>query len=309
MKKLSIVAVFALVGIAVPNAWGQDEPTKPERATEVKKTETAPAPVGAKPLTTVKERREERLLKTLKTLNKPIESVNWEGETFGDLLEEYFKKQQGMDNILVLWKVIESGDSGVAADSEVNLTLTNTTVAEVLDEVLEYVSTGASTDSDKLTYYVIGGMVRIAPKSYFNRKLFVRAYDITSCVVPVPMFNGAPQVSVNNQNQQQGGGGQGGSGGGGSGQSIFGGSSGGGGGGSGGSGGSGGQQQDYAALMDTLRDAVKEVIKSINPETWDDGGGPGKISDLRRGQLVITQTIEMHEKIGGMFGYTGKAFD
>ena len=43
-----------------------------------------------------------------------------------------------------------------------------------------------------------------------------------------------------------------------------------------------------------------DVIKTVRPETWQDGGGPGTLQAFGD-KLVISQTIEMHEIIGGTF--------
>ena len=51
------------------------------------------------------------------------------------------------------------------------------------------------------------------------------------------------------------------------------------------------------------QEALIEMLKSIRPETWDDGGGLGTVTPVAD-KLVITQTLEMHEIIGGRFAYT-----
>ena len=42
------------------------------------------------------------------------------------------------------------------------------------------------------------------------------------------------------------------------------------------------------------------LLKQVRPQSWDEGGGSGTITPFSD-KLVISQTIELHEIIGGAF--------
>ena len=72
-----------------------------------------------------------------------------------------------------------------------------------------------------------------------------------------------------------------------------------------GGGGGGGQGGliDFEEEREDRLESLTELLKQIQPQTWDDGGGLGTITAFSN-QLVIRQTLEMHEVIGGRFAYT-----
>ncbi len=57
---------------------------------------------------------------------------------------------------------------------------------------------------------------------------------------------------------------------------------------------------DFQALREEQIERLTEVILAINPGSWFGNGGSGTVSEFR-GKLIIAQTIEMHEIIGGTF--------
>ena len=70
----------------------------------------------------------------------------------------------------------------------------------------------------------------------------------------------------------------------------------------GGGSGSGGYL-DFEEEREERQEKLLELLKQVRPETWDDAGGRGTISAFG-GKIVITQTLEIHEIIGGRFAYT-----
>ena len=48
------------------------------------------------------------------------------------------------------------------------------------------------------------------------------------------------------------------------------------------------------------QEGLIELLKQVHPDTWDDGGGPGTVTAFGH-YLVITQTLEMHEIVGGRY--------
>jgi hypothetical protein len=44
------------------------------------------------------------------------------------------------------------------------------------------------------------------------------------------------------------------------------------------------------------RSLMNLITTNVNPESWDEMGGPGQISEYH-GLIVVTQTVEIHKKI------------
>ncbi len=311
---------FAILTVAAFVLWG----SSPALAQKI----TRPGGRRARtPQRTPEQKRRARIVKTLAKLNQPVEMVSWEDEALEDLISDFFKGEHGLNNLYFSWRVIENSGANVDPSTSVNLAITDTTVGELLDLMLEQVSAEADTAPEKLYYHIIGGMIKVSTKADFNSNLYTKSYSVEHLYVSRPFWVDAPEIRVEQGGSGggqggggrggggggQGGGGGGGRGGGGSGGSIFGGGGGqsgggggggrGGGGGGGGGGGQGGGLIDFEEEREERQEGLIELLKQIQPQTWDDGGGPGTITAFSA-QLVITQTLEMHEVIGGRFAYT-----
>lgn len=239
-------------------------------------TSSVPAdqPAGA---TKAKQQRRGHMrqaAEVLKVLDKSVPGVDWDAEPFEDLLNEEFKTRFGLKNIVVDWKVIENSAADVDPDTEVTLNLQDLTVGELLDLVLEQVSAGALTRQERLTYHVDGGIVRISTRQEFDRRLVTRSYMVEHLLQAKPMWKDAPVVSVDGQNQ-----------GGENGGPIF-------------EPGAGGEGVDFEKSREQKLQGLIDLIKTqVRPGTWD-RDGKGRIAPFGD-KLVITQTLEAHEMIGG----------
>ena len=61
-------------------------------------------------------------------------------------------------------------------------------------------------------------------------------------------------------------------------------------------------------LIDAGQDMVELIQKTISPSSWDVNGGPGSIMYWRPGNcLVVRQTQEIHEAMGGLIDQLGRA--
>jgi hypothetical protein len=219
------------------------------------------------------------------TLQRRVESVEWEEVPFEDVLEWLRDLGQDQVNIIVRWGPL--GVENVSQESLVSLKLYNTRVADVLNEVFDYLS-----EDGQIQFQAYGNMLRISTRQDFGRKLYTRVYDTTDLLFRVPNFGqSAPQIDL----QQVGG--QGGGGGGGGGQSVF----------SGGQG--GGQDQEESGEqaeqrleqeLTKLKEAIEQIVA---PETWDVNGGKGRIRVVKN-SLVVVNTIEIHEQIAGEFSFS-----
>ncbi len=217
-------------------------------------------------------------------LLKHVDSVNWEEKSFSEVLD-WLREQSAEGqkvNVVVQWRAlsIESVDE----DTFVSLKMEDTTVAEVLNETLDQLS-----DVDPLTYIGINNKLKISTKTDFDRRLFVRIYNIDDIFFEIRNFRGSPQINLNQQ--QQGGGGGGGAGGVAQVQSIF-----------GQSGGGGNQDNDDNEDQDEERgDEIIEWIQTtVLPDSWQDNGGLGTMAVMNK-MLTVRNTLEVHEIIGGPF--------
>jgi len=223
----------------------------------------------------------------LQLLRQKVARVNWDEAPFEDILTWLRDKGEDRVNIIPRWRTL--AEEAVTQDSTVTLQLDNTTVAEVLNEVLEQLSADG-----RLRYRAIDNNITITTQADAERKMYLKVYHVTDVLLQIPnVTQDAPQIDL--QNMNQGGGGGGGGGGGRGGQSVFSGGSG---------GGQGGQQQgeteeQLTQRLETLRKVIEETVA---PESWNtqDGGGRGVVRVYNRA-LVVLNTIEVHEQLAGWF--------
>jgi uncharacterized membrane protein YgcG len=237
-------------------------------------------------------------------LRKHVASVDWTDKTFEEVLDWVREQGEGRVNIVAKWGPL--GIESVTRETLVtSLKLNNTTVAEVLNEVLDQLSEAAGTDS-QILYRGIGNKLTISTRQDFKKKMYVRVYNIADLLFEVPNFGqDAPLIDLQNAGKSGGGGG-----GGGGGQSVF--------SGAGGSGGQRGQSGQQAEQQNELRlTKLRQLIEAtIAPETWDTttgtqaGGSTGAaIGDRGRirvinTSLVVLNTIEVQEMIAGAFSFS-----
>ncbi len=226
-------------------------------------------------------------------LGKRVESIDWVEKTVEEVIEWLKDQGQGRVNVVPRWNALQI--ENVDRDAFVTLQLNNTTVAEVLNETLEYLS---GEGESELRFRAIGNTLRISTKADFERKLHVRVYNVTDILFLSPDFKQLfPSIDIAKQNQ---GGGGGGGGGGGAGQSIFQ-SSGGGGGGNQLTQQGGQEGQGLEEQLETLADLIVRVIA---PDSWEDTSGLGTLATYDHSNnyfLVVRNTIEVHEMIAGAF--------
>lgn len=254
----------------------------------------------------VKQRRTSNAAVAL--LRNRVELVDWLDKPFEEVIKWLEDQSEGQVNVVVRWGPL--GVESVSRDTFVSLRLTNTTVGDVLNETIRFIS-----EDGEVTYHAFGNFLTISTKQDFGREMFVRVYDVTDLLMRVPDFGqSAPEIDLQTVGQNTGG-----RGGGGGGQSVFGGGSGGGGGEEEEEQGQQGEQETFRRLGE-LRNAI---LRTIHPETWEDvpqqtggpgggmsfgitpgvgGGGKGRIHIYNR-SLIVYNTIEVHEAIIGEFRY------
>jgi hypothetical protein len=217
------------------------------------------------------------------TLRKRVDSVEWNEVSFEFFVEWLREQGEGSMNVVPAWNPL--GIAGVEQETLITLSLRNATVAEVLDEAINQISLDGT-----VRYRAVGNTLRLSTEQDFNRKLYVRTYDVTDLLFRVPDFDDAPEIDL--ENQQAAGGGAGGAGG--TSQPVF----------SGGGGGGGNDDEDEGEEeIEERMTVIKELIEQvIEPQFWDVNAGPGAIRFYNK-MLVIRASIEIHEEIGGYFSF------
>lgn len=240
-----------------------------------------------------------------------VGEVDWDDMPLDSVVEWLLDQQAGV-NVVVAWRALEA--VGIDRDVPISLRMRNVTVAQVLNEALDQIGDGI-----ELRYRGSGNTLKISTRDEFNRKLYVRVYDVSDLIFTVPDFKG-PSVDL--------GGGEGGAGTGGgmsggmSGGMMGGGMSGGMGGMSGGMGGgmmgggmmggsgsqnpfSGGDSEDEddteeKSLEERMDEIVVLIRETIEPESWVENGGRNSVRAYKR-SIIVRAPIEIHELIGGPF--------
>lgn len=218
----------------------------------------------------------------LRLLRTPVDKVEWLDSPMEEVVDWLRDKGEGRVNVIPRWGQLNV--EGVDRDTLVTLQINNTTVAQVLNEVLEHIS-----PDGEVRYQAMGNTLRISTKADFDRKMFLKVYDVTDILFIVPNFGRtAPNIDLQRTNTGGGGGGGGG------GQSVF-------------QGGSGGSQEESGQQTEQefekkLQDLRKIIEETVEPNSWDTAttGGRGRIRVFNR-SLIVYNTIEVHEKIAGRF--------
>ena len=226
-------------------------------------------------------------------LRQRVATVDWKGATFEEVLDWVKDQGEGRVNVVPKWAPL--GIESVTRENTIDLQLNNTTIADVLNEVLDQLS-----EDGQLQYRGMGNKLTISTKQDFEKKMYVRVYNVTDMLFRVEDFGeDAPLIDLQNAGRSGGGGGGGG-------QSVF-----------SGAGGSSSRGESSEQLEQENEEKLKKlrelIEQTIAPETWDltgsdtatggpGGGGRGRIRVLNT-SLVVLNTIEVHEMIAGKFSF------
>jgi len=214
-------------------------------------------------------------------LAKPIEHTKWEDNSLEEVLDWMRDESRsvGRINLIPRWNALAA--EGIDRDRFITLELYDTTMGELLTEVLAQLS-----ETGEATLHGEGNRLVISTKSDFGRKLEMRVYDVKDVLFRLPDFSeSAPQIDLQRRSGGQAGGG---------GQPVF--------------SNSGGQnteelreEGDDQDPEQILEDLVTLIEDTVDPLTWDASGGPGRIRGFNKHVIVVYNTIEVHEKIAGFF--------
>ena len=175
-------------------------------------------------------------------------------------------------NIFVQWNVLEN--AGVFRDTQITMNLTNVAAQKALDLILDE----AGGQTARLGYTIEDGVVIVATEEFLTRKTVLRTYDIRDLLVQIPTFDQAPEFDLNALSSDTGDGGGGGG-------SIF-------------------EDLDDDASDNVPRSQriadIRDLIQNtINPNSWQDFGGPGSIEELN-GTLIVSTTEDSHVQIASL---------
>ena len=198
-----------------------------------------------------------------------------EDESFGEVLEGFFLGRHELE-IKVDWDVLAASSANVTRDSKVNLELGHATVEDVLEDVLDQLSEQAQTGEDILAFYVFEGKVKVATRGAFEKLIVTRIYNISFIARGTPHYIDAPELGINrlipfdlaesppNPNLSP----------------------------------QAGTSRNPRRNFQELREQLIGMLKEFQPDTWKEHGGRGTIS-IMGNEIMIRQTAEMHELIGG----------
>ncbi len=243
---------------------------------------------------TSQSKRARRTLDLVRLLDTRVRVVEFDSLPLVDVLAWF--KQQGLTHVIVRWKAIER-DGAIDRHTPITLSLQGATLGEVLDLVLEQASDNAVLDQQRLTYHIFNGLLKLSTREDFDRQLYTRAYVVEDLLYPLTINELLPYLQIGQQfayvaeldpvvasgavaqrpiiDVVDSG-------------SFF------------GPGDPADGRPDFAAEREARLNQLIALIKTIQPLTWDGNGGRGTIATFSD-KLVVTQTIEMHETIGGTF--------
>lgn len=236
----------------------------------------------------------ERTKAMLRLLDSSIEAVQFDATPLEEVFDWF--KTQGLNNLIVSWKVLENTGE-ITRDTPITLELQDLPLGELLDHVLAQASDATRLEEDQLTYHIFDGIVYVSSRGDFDRQIYTRAYYVEDLLQPILRNQLLPYLQIGQQTayvaeldpQVAGGavaqrpiidvidtGSRH------------------------GPGDPGYGKPDFKAMREAELEKLIALLKTVRPQTWTGSGGKGTLSAFGE-KLVINQTIEMHEIIGGAF--------
>lgn len=110
-------------------------------------------------------------------LRKPVGQVDWDEAPIRDVFQ--WLRDQGVESVVPVWRALR--DERIGPDAPLSLTMTNTTVGQVLAEALDQLS-------DEVRWRAIGNVLRISTRRDFEKDLYTKAYDLAANTLDMPDF-------------------------------------------------------------------------------------------------------------------------
>jgi len=219
-----------------------------------------------------------------KKLQRVIRNVDFSGIALENVLN--FLRDVTGANIVPNWEVLAGR----------NITRKTQVTAEKLSEVtgqtlLEIVLENVGGTMVQLGYVIEDGIVKISTSDALRTKVKTRVYDIRDLIIPIPDFEGPAMdiTSVGDDQDTDDGGSSSTDGG------LF---------------GDDDDDDDVSGEGLSRPEMIQEIISMIREkaplDSWVDQGGRGSIREFG-GQLVVTQTPEVHDQILELIGMLREA--
>ncbi len=110
-----------------------------------------------------------------------IKSVDWDERTFAEVIDWLSEVGGHRINVVPRWRALAT--EGVGPESLITLKLVETTVANVLNEVLSELSL-----DDALNYQADRNFLRISTRRHLSPQMYARAYYVGDIVRPISDF-------------------------------------------------------------------------------------------------------------------------
>jgi hypothetical protein len=214
-----------------------------------------------------------RQVNTLQLLNQRLPEVRFVEQPFEQVIDWLADFTQM--NVVVRWDTLE--DSGVERDVPISIQVKNLRLSQVLWLIMNEAG-GADL---RLAYRATGNLLVLSTEEDLGREMVTKVYDVADLLLRPPSAP-RPDFQQNDQGlgqQTQGGGG---------GQSVF--------------GNNQDNNRDDEDELDSdvqMEELINLITSTIEPDSWIvNGGGNGRIVSFNN-VIIVTNTILVHQKIGG----------
>ncbi len=201
-------------------------------------------------------------------------------EVFDDL-----RAKSGL-NIVPNWQSLTT--AGIEQDKPISLQLHNVSLERALKAILSTLSS-AGYYGTTVSHVIEDGIIVIATSEDLAAELSIKVHEIADLLMETGERRGGPRFEAGGGESTTGGEDRGTGGGGGTRP----------GGGGGGGGGAGLAAADIEELRTDLIENILTYVRTIEPDSWQENGGPGTAS-IWGTKLLIYQTAEIHAKIRDM---------
>jgi hypothetical protein len=213
-----------------------------------------------------------RTVNTLQLLNQRLPEVRFVDQPFEQVIEWLADFTQM--NVVVRWDTLE--DNGIERDEPISVQVKNLRLSQVLWLIMNEVG---GTEL-RLAYRATGNLLVISTEDDLGREMITKVYDVADLLLRPPSAT-RPDFQQNDQGLGQTG--QGGGGGG-----VF--------------GNSQDNQRDNEDDNENdiqMQELIDLITTTIEPDSWIvNGGGNGRIVSFNN-VIIVTNTILVHQKIGG----------
>jgi hypothetical protein len=189
-----------------------------------------------------------------------------------DMSLEDFAEWIGRDtgaNVIVRWKLLEK--EGVTSDSKINVKVKDISIRQLLAHV--FLNITQDKPKVELSAHAEGNILTISTRQDLNTKMITRVYDVQDLIQSRPDFFGQLDEEKRDEEEFPHASGK-------RTQSRL------------------KHTQRGQTLSPHILDLIDGITTNIDSESWKVNGGRGRIKFFN-GKLVIYNSVEVHQKIGG----------